>query len=186
MTVALAVVFVAMILVTVSLLYVRHTVREMVRECTAPETTHEITKIDTSEHKAPAEIAVSERPARVCRLPVYGAGSGGKPRCTVPENPIAITCTAEATSVADSMVAVAVPMEQKHYRDSTYEAWVSGFEPRLDSIRVYGRTRTVTVRIREYKPPDRWHVGLSAGYAYTPAGLRPYVGIGITYSLISF
>ena len=95
-----------------------------------------------------------------------GTGAGGEPR------------------QRQDSVAVQVPITQKHYKDSTYEAWVSGFAQRLDSIRVYQRRETVT--IREYKPPNRWALGITAGYAYTPRGFQPYIGIGISYSIITF
>ena len=45
------------------------------------------------------------------------------------------------TNVVDSVVKL--PMTQKHYKeDSLYDAWVSGYKPSLDSIRVYGKTET--------------------------------------------
>lgn len=79
---------------------------------------------------------------------------------------------------------VIVPIVQKKYSDSTYTAWVSGYEPQLDSIYVYQRTRVI--RERTYKPPNKWHIGVQAGYGYGREGFTPYVGIGITYSIISF
>lgn len=80
---------------------------------------------------------------------------------------------------------VQLPMIQRHYVDTAYEAWVSGaVNPRLDSIRVFARTTTITRR--EWKPPKRWHVGVTAGYGYGQKGFQPYVGVGITYSLFSF
>lgn len=88
------------------------------------------------------------------------------------------------TEEPEDSVAVEIPIVQRHYRDSTYEAWVSGYEARLDSVRVFAPTTVITRR--EWKPPKRWHVGVTAGYGYGPKGLQPYVGIGITYSIISF
>lgn len=43
--------------------------------------------------------------------------------------------------------------ETIHYRDSLYEAWVSGISPKLDSIKVFNKTviRTVTRTVPEYK-----------------------------------
>ena len=62
---------------------------------------------------------------------------------------------------------------------------VSGpINPRLDSIRVFARTTTVTHRV--WEPPKRWHIGVTAGYGYGAKGLQPYVGVGITYSIFSF
>lgn len=88
------------------------------------------------------------------------------------------------TEEPEDSVAVEIPIVQRHYRDSTYEAWVSGYEARLDSVRVFAPTTVITRR--EWKPPKRWHVGVTAGYGYGPRGVQPYVGIGITYSIISF
>lgn len=40
---------------------------------------------------------------------------------------------------------VNIPIIQKQYCDSTYTAWVSGYDVRLDSIRVYTRREVVTI-----------------------------------------
>ncbi len=81
-------------------------------------------------------------------------------------------------------VTVVVPIEQKIYSDSNYTAYVSGYRAKMDSIIFYPRTERIYMK--EFKPPNKWHIGLSAGYAVTPEGLRPYVGIGISYSIFSF
>ena len=97
----------------------------------------------------------------------YGTGAGGEPRCS-----------------RDSAI-VELPIIQRHYADSTYEAWVSGpIEPRLDSLRVFAPTTIITKR--EWKPPKRWHIGPTIGYGFTPQGFQPYIGVSITYSIISF
>lgn len=38
-----------------------------------------------------------------------------------------------------------IPKTQKYYKDSLYEAWVSGFKPSLDSINIYNKTKFVTI-----------------------------------------
>lgn len=43
-------------------------------------------------------------------------------------------------------VAVAIPITQKVYEDSTYRAYVSGYRPRLDSLFLFPRTQIITVR----------------------------------------
>lgn len=80
--------------------------------------------------------------------------------------------------------AVEIPITQKRYEGTDYCAYVSGYEASLDSIFVYART--TTIRERSTKPPDKWHIGVTAGYGFTTKGMQPYVGIGLTYSLISF
>ena len=68
-----------------------------------------------------------------------------------------------------------VPITQMKYQDSTYTAWVSGYEPCLDSIRVYQRE----VKTKQ----SRWSISLQGGVGLTPKGVQPYVGIGVSYRL---
>lgn len=86
-----------------------------------------------------------------------------------------------AVSLADS-IEVAIPITQKVYGDSTFTAYVSGFQPSLDSIFLYPRTQVVTVR----EKPRRWSLGVGAGYGMTPKGFQPYVGVTFSYSIFSF
>lgn len=82
---------------------------------------------------------------------------------------------------------VNIPITQKQYCDSTYTAWVSGYEPSLDSIRVYKKREMVTINKIIKEPPNRFVVSLNIGYGLTPCnGLQPYIGIGVGYKLFSF
>lgn len=80
-------------------------------------------------------------------------------------------------SASSDSATVMLPVTQKVYSDTDYRAWVSGYEPRLDSIKVF--PRTVTVRETKYKPPSRFSIGLQGGYGFTPKGLQPYIGVGV-------
>lgn len=81
------------------------------------------------------------------------------------------------------------PKNQVVYRDSSYQAWVSGVQPKLDSIKLYNKTieREVTRYITKYKT-KRWGVGIQAGYGISPSykQLAPYIGVGISYQLLSW
>lgn len=91
-----------------------------------------------------------------------------------------------AGNIPDS-ISVELPITQKRYGDSTYTAWVSGYNPTLDSIYVYPRHETVTITNTIRQKPRRWGLGVSAGYGYAPGkGMVPWVGIGVQYTLISF
>lgn len=79
---------------------------------------------------------------------------------------------------------VVIPITQKVYSDSTYTAYVSGYCPALDSLRITMRERIVTNTIAT--KPKKWGAGITAGYAFTPKGFQPYVGIGIHYNLITW
>lgn len=86
---------------------------------------------------------------------------------------------------------VALDRQKKVYEDSTYRAVVSGINPSLDEISVYqkqiyvDRTQTVIQKER-----SRWGVGLQIGYGMGVRGQNlehfPYVGIGLSYNLISW
>lgn len=79
------------------------------------------------------------------------------------------------TIVRDS-VNVVVPITQKRYEDSVYTAWVSGFRPSLDSIRIYRPTTTIT-------NSSRIGLGVMGGYGFGKGGLTPFFGVGIFYRL---
>ena len=87
------------------------------------------------------------------------------------------------------LTAVEIPITQKIYQDSTYQAWVSGYKPSLDSIQVFQPittiTRTITTTEVKYKA-KRWGVGVQAGIGITPTKVEPYIGIGVTYNIFSW
>ena len=109
-----------------------------------------------------------------------------------------------ATTVVDTLLVVVrdtvrqqdtlyigLPREQRAYRDSLYEAWVSGVQPALDSIRVFAPVQCVTVT--EQVPVavrSRWGLGITAGYGASVGAsgpvLAPYVGGGVSYNIISW
>lgn len=90
-----------------------------------------------------------------------------------------------AQDMPDS-AAVVIPITQKRYEGEDYRAYVSGYEPRLDSIFVY--SRTTTVRERSTKPPKKWCIGIQGGMGYgiKSKQVEPFVGIGISYNFIRF
>lgn len=89
-------------------------------------------------------------------------------------------------SVGSDSAAVVIPITQKRYESEDYRAYVSGYEPNLDSIFVF--PKTTTIRERRSKPPDKWHIGLHGGigYGFKSRQAEPFIGIGISYSIISF
>ena len=78
-----------------------------------------------------------------------------------------------------------VPRTQKRYEDSTYMAWISGFEPRLDSIEVYQKTVVVTKRVEGRVKNRRFNVGLTGGFGYGVFTRKPdvWVGVGCTWRM---
>ena len=87
----------------------------------------------------------------------------------------------ETMTVHDS-VAVAVPITSKHYCGKNYDAYVSGFEPSLDSIFVYNETQLITETITRMKPPNKWSLSVNAGvdYGTTSQFWMPYASGELT------
>ena len=80
---------------------------------------------------------------------------------------------------------VYVTIDQKHFhKDSLYDAWVSGYEVQLDSIKVYQRTEKLTNFVNNKSKDKRWGIGVHAGYGASKDGLSPYVGVGISYNFV--
>jgi hypothetical protein len=87
-------------------------------------------------------------------------------------------------------VPVLVPISRNVYEGEDYRAVVSGFRVSLDTLDIFRKTQTVTntvvQRVEVPGKPKRWGIGVSAGYALTPQGVKPYIGAGISYSFITF
>lgn len=92
------------------------------------------------------------------------------------------TCKAkqDTSASASDSAEVIIPVTQKVYADSLYQAWISGYNVRLDSIEVYSRTREIRIPVPVPTKRKRWGLGLQAGYGY-PYGM--YVGVGVSYNL---
>ena len=99
--------------------------------------------------------------------------------------PVSIT----DTLMLHDTVFVHLPIEQRQYSDPRYTAWVSGYRPQLDSIHIYQRTEYITNKVKTVTKPKRWGIGLQAGYGVSlhngqvfPA---PYIGVGLSYSIVN-
>ena len=85
-------------------------------------------------------------------------------------------------TMTDTML-VEVPIESRHYHGKEYDAWVSGYEPSLDSIKVYQRTEYITERVTISKPPNKWELDLIGGinYNFNKKKYTPYAGGELNY-----
>lgn len=93
---------------------------------------------------------------------------------------------ARLEKVGDSLKLVLLRV-QRHYSDSTFDAWVSGVDPRLDSIKTYQTNMVITKEIPVIQvKKTRWGLGVQAGAGVGKDGLTPYVGVGISYNIMSW
>ena len=93
---------------------------------------------------------------------------------------------ARLEKVGDSLRLVLLRV-QRHYSDSTFDAWVSGVDPRLDSIKTYQTNMVITKEIPVIQvKKTRWGLGVNAGYGVGKGGFTPYIGVGISYNILSW
>ena len=102
------------------------------------------------------------------------------------------TDTVQLYDIKHDSVQVELPYISKEFKDSLYEAWVSGYqEVNLDSIRVFKEKQILEINNTNYitKYKNRpFSVGIQAGYGYDFMNKRssPFIGIGVQYNLFSF
>ena len=99
-----------------------------------------------------------------------------------------------------------IPIEQRYYAGESYKAWVSGYNPRLDSIVVYNTIQTISqikgkyaenrlsIEARFLASPDLFLPSIGARYSRGGLfaevggmyhnGIKPYLQVG--YSLTLF
>ena len=100
--------------------------------------------------------------------------------------------TVRITDVKHDSVDVILPVIQKEYRDSTYSAWVSGYQDvNLDSIEIYQKNIFTEINntkyVTKYKNrPFGFSIGLGATYSPVSNKIEPGVFLGITYTIKSF
>lgn len=139
--------------------------------------------VDTIKYNEPAPVSV--KPNGTTKVSVSVAHLKNALRNATLDTLPRIRADTFETILCDSnqdSVQIELPMLQSVYKDKDYTAYISGVNARLDSIFVYPKREVITIR----KPPKHWHIGISSGYGTTVQGFKPYIGIGITYSLISF
>jgi hypothetical protein len=98
--------------------------------------------------------------------------------------PTAKPSDAVRDTIHDS-IEVPVPIVQKRYEDSLYTAWVSGFEPTLDSIRLHLSEVHTTITKTIVKKSSLVTFGIQAGGGYGIFNKKSdvYVGLGVQLNL---
>ena len=87
--------------------------------------------------------------------------------------------TGDSPHVSPDSIDVPVPIVQKRYDDSLYTAWVSGFEPALDSIDLRLPTITETITKTITRPAPLITFGIQAGAGWGIFNQKPDIFIGV-------
>lgn len=89
-----------------------------------------------------------------------------------------------ANNIPPDSVRVILPFTQKTYETDEYKAWVSGYEPEIDSINIYRRTDVLTHTLYTDKARRRWSCVVGIGAGVTRKGeVSPMVGVTFGYKL---
>lgn len=80
-------------------------------------------------------------------------------------------------------VLVAIPMHNYRFQDELYDIEATGYNVGLKSVTVYPRTEYRTTTIKD---KSRWGLGVQAGYGVSKDGLSPYIGIGVSYNILTW
>ena len=82
-----------------------------------------------------------------------------------------------------------LPRTQIHEGNEDFSAWISGYEPRLDSILIFPKEKIITKPIA-VPTVKRWGIGVQAGIGIVGSKdgvqAQPYIGVGVSYSLFSW
>lgn len=93
------------------------------------------------------------------------------------------------TNPTDSVM-VTIPISRYvAEQDSLYRVVAEGYAVDFKEITVYPKTVTITNTVEVVKP-SRWGLGIQAGYGATlqnnTVKLAPYLGVGISYNIITW
>ena len=72
---------------------------------------------------------------------------------------------------------------QRYYKDSLYEAWVSGYRPNLDSLNIFRKTITSTITNAVTKEiyPKTTDLYLNVGSDYIGKQFAPNIGLAVKF-----
>ena len=91
------------------------------------------------------------------------------------------------TIVIRDSVYIYMDREKITWRDSLCEVYASGIMPQADSVRHFTKYTYITIETQvPVKVKSHWGLGVNAGYGVGQGGLTPYIGIGVSYNILSW
>lgn len=77
--------------------------------------------------------------------------------------------------------------EKVTWRDSLCEVYASGIMASVDSVRHFQEYKYITIETQvPVKVRSHWGLGVNAGYGFGKGGFTPYIGVGISYNILSW
>lgn len=92
----------------------------------------------------------------------------------------------DTTKIRDTLYAY-LGREQVTWEDSLARVYASGVNPQVDSVIHFTQEMVITKEIPVIQvKKTRWGIGVQAGAGVGKDGLTPYVGVGVSYNLLSW
>ena len=92
----------------------------------------------------------------------------------------------DTLSVHDTLY-VYLDREQVVWQDSLSVVYASGILPQVDSVRHFTSHQIITIETQvPVKVKSHWGLGVNAGYGVGKGGFTPYIGVGISYNILSW
>ena len=77
--------------------------------------------------------------------------------------------------------------EQVRWEDSLAVVYASGIDPQVDSVIHFTRDQIIIKEIPVIKvKKSRWGLGVQAGATAGKDGVIPYVGVGVSYNILTW
>lgn len=92
----------------------------------------------------------------------------------------------DTTKIRDTLYVYLV-REQIRWEDSLAVVYASGVKPQVDSVIHFTQERIITKEIPVIQVKrTRWGIGVQAGVTGNKTGVTPYVGVGVSYNILSW
>ena len=103
------------------------------------------------------------------------------------KSPVEPIKTKVDTLVIHDTTFVYLEREKVTWRDSLCEVYASGIMASVDSVRHFQEDKYITIEKQvPVKIKTHWGLGVNAGYGVGKGGFTPYIGVGISYNLLSW
>ena len=91
------------------------------------------------------------------------------------------------TIVIRDSVYIYMDREKITWRDSLCEVYASGVMASVDSVKHFQEYKYITIETQvPVKVRSHWGLGINAGYGVGKGGLTPYIGMGISYNILTW
>ena len=103
------------------------------------------------------------------------------------KSPVEPIKTKVDTLVIHDTTFVYLEREKVTWRDSLCEVYASGIMASVDSVRHFQEYKYITIETQvPVKVKSHWGLGVNAGYGVGKGGFTPYIGVGISYNILSW